>query len=79
MRELWAIVLDAGGGIVIRMGWRSSMKRMVRTLCALAVAATAFTVVAANGEPTWETEPAHSVQAVPGEPTWENPPVDLGA
>lgn len=55
------------------------MKRMVRTLCALAVAAAAFGIVAVNGEPTWESEPAHSVQAAPGEPTWESAPVDLGA
>lgn len=54
------------------------MKRMVRTLCALAVVAAAFSV-AVNGDPTWETEPAHVELAAPGEPTWESAPVDLGA
>jgi hypothetical protein len=52
------------------MGWRSSMNRTVRILCALAAGAAAFSVTAISGEPTWESEPAHAVVA--GEPTWES-------
>jgi hypothetical protein len=54
------------------MGWRSSMNRTLRILGALAVAAAAFSVLGTSGEPTWESEPAHTVIA--GEPTWESGP-----
>lgn len=52
------------------------MTRMVRALSAIAVAAAALGVVAANGEPSWETPPPHSV-AGPGEPSWEGTPADV--
>lgn len=46
------------------------MTRMVRALCAIAVAA-ALGGLAGSGEPTWESTPG-SVTASPGEPTWES-------
>lgn len=69
---------------MIRMGWRSSMKRMVRALCALAFVAAAAGAVVVNGEPSWHTAPAgaasaHSVVALPGEPSWHAAPADPGA
>ena len=55
------------------------MNRTVRILCALAVAAATFSVVAETGEPTWESEPARSVVADEGDVTWESAPVDAVA
>lgn len=69
---------------MIRMGWRSSMKRMVRALCALAFVAAAASAVVVNGEPSWTTGPlgvesTHSGIALPSEPSWTTAPADLGA
>ncbi|KOG36619.1 MULTISPECIES: hypothetical protein [Streptomyces] len=50
------------------------MTRMVRALSAIAVAAAVLGVLALDGEPSWETTPAHSVVAEPGEPSWESTP-----
>ncbi|WP_406114473.1 hypothetical protein [Streptomyces sp. NBC_01014] len=54
------------------------MSRMVRSVCALAVAAAAFGFVASY-EVTWEGSPAHSTVANPGEVTWESTPADVVA
>ncbi|GEB61825.1 hypothetical protein [Streptomyces gardneri] len=53
------------------------MTRMVRALSAIAVAAAALGVLAANGEPSWESNPAHSVVAGPSEPSWEIAPAHV--
>ncbi|RNL72079.1 hypothetical protein EBF04_15775 [Streptomyces sp. I6] len=54
------------------------MTRMVRALCAIAVAA-ALGGLAASGEPTWESAPTTvtaTVAAAPGEPTWDSAPAN---
>ncbi|MCG5119307.1 hypothetical protein MA546_11070 [Streptomyces sp. T7(2022)] len=66
------------------------MSKMVRVLCAFAVAA-AFGAIASGeptwefaptGEPTWEIAPAGEPTwetAPAGEPTWEDQPTDVQA
>ncbi|AWK10313.1 hypothetical protein SSP531S_21150 [Streptomyces spongiicola] len=54
------------------------MTRMVRALCAIAVAA-ALGGLAASGEPTWESAPmtvTATLAAAPGEPTWDSAPAN---
>ncbi|WP_173264234.1 hypothetical protein [Streptomyces pacificus] len=55
------------------------MTRMVRALCAIAVAA-ALGGLAVSGEPTWEWKPTTvtaTVAAALGEPTWESATMDV--